>query len=188
MQAGDVTFPLGPAGVANRVQVNVFRTTNRSNPVATMIGPIFGVNTVDIGATATAEASPANAATCVKPFTIPDRWTENSNPVWTTDSTYDRYDNHGNLLPNADAYIPAGQPGYTGYSADADKGLSLLIRAGTGNNIAPSFYWSWAMPGGTGGDFYRDNIAHCNTTLMHYGDGNDAGARQHGWAHQPGHR
>ena len=35
VQAGDVTFPLGPAGVANRVKVNVFRTTNRNNPVAT---------------------------------------------------------------------------------------------------------------------------------------------------------
>ncbi len=59
VQTGDVTFPLGPTGLDNRVQVNVFRTTNRSNPVATLIGPMFGINTVDIGATATAEASPA---------------------------------------------------------------------------------------------------------------------------------
>ena len=59
VQTGDVTFPLGPTGLDNRVQVNVFRTTNRSNPVATLIGPVFGINTIDIGATATAEASPA---------------------------------------------------------------------------------------------------------------------------------
>jgi hypothetical protein len=33
----------------------------------------------------------------------------------------------------------------------------VTIRAGTGNNISPSFRWSWAMPGGTGADFYREN-------------------------------
>lgn len=171
VQPADVTFPLGPDGQANRVRVNVFRVSNRSNPVATFIGPIFGVPTVDISATATAEASLANAQSCVKPFTIPDRWQENSDgTTWTTNSTYDLYDQHGNPLPDADRYIPADQPGYTGYDAVRDKGMSLTIRAGTGNNVAPSFYWSWAMPGGTGGDFYRDNIANCNNTVMHFGD------------------
>ena len=72
----DVTFPLSPDGYDNRVHVNVFRTADRNNPVAALIGPIFGIPTVNIGAQATAEASPANAMTCVKPFTIPDRWTE----------------------------------------------------------------------------------------------------------------
>jgi hypothetical protein len=39
----------------------------------------------------------------------------------------------------------------------------LTLRAGTGNNIEPSFYFSWVMPGGEiGGDFYRNNIANCN--------------------------
>ena len=51
----DVTFPLGPDGVANRVRVNVFRTDQRENPIPTLIGPMFGVPTVDIRATATAE-------------------------------------------------------------------------------------------------------------------------------------
>jgi Putative Flp pilus-assembly TadE/G-like len=153
VQSGDVTFPVAPTGLSNRVQVNVFRTANRDNPVATLIGSIFGVNTVDIGATATAEASPASAATCVKPFTIPDRWKENSVPP---NGTFDRYDNHGNVLPNADVY-----PDPTGNSYR--KGDVVMIRAGTGNNIESSFYWSWKMPGSEiGGDFYRDNIAECN--------------------------
>lgn len=166
----DVTFPEAPGGEANRVRVNVFRSGGRTNPVPTLIGPIFGVPTVDIGATATAEAAPANAMTCVKPFTIPDRWVENSDPPWTVDSTFDRYDNKGKLLANADVYLPAGASGYNGYDPDRDKGLLLLIRAGTGNNVAPSFYWSWKMPGGTGADFYRDNISGCNTTVAHFGD------------------
>ena len=166
----DVTFPPGTGGEHNRVRVSVFRTGGRNNPVATLIGPVFGVPTVDIGATATAEAAPANAMTCVKPFTIPDRWIENGNPPWTPDSTFDRYDNKGKLLPNADVYVPVGQSGYAGYDAEDDRGLSLMIRAGTGNNVAPSFYWSWAMPGGTGADFYEENISGCNTTIAHFGE------------------
>ncbi|HXD20812.1 MAG TPA: pilus assembly protein TadG-related protein [Vicinamibacterales bacterium] len=166
----DVTFPAGPTG-NNRVKVNVFRTGARSNPIPTLIGPLFGVPTVNIDATATAEASPANAMTCVKPFTIPDKWQENKTPPWNSDtSTFDRYDNKGNVVANADVYIPAGQAGYTGYNPTRDKGTRLAIRAGNGQNVAPSMYFSWAMPSNTGGDDYRGNIANCNTTLVHFGD------------------
>ena len=164
----DVAFPVGPTG-ANRVRINVFRTGPRSNAIPTLFGPLFGVPTVDISATATAEASPANAMSCVKPFTIPDRWTENGTPPWTPDSSFDRYDKKGALLPNADVYVPPGQPGYNGYNATRDKGTPLMIRAGTGNNVAPSMYWSWAMPGGTGASYYRDNIAHCNQSIFDFG-------------------
>ena len=165
----DVSFPAGPTG-NNRVKVNVYRTGARSNAIPTLIGPLFSVPTVDIAATATAEASPANAMTCVKPFAIPDRWIENKNPPWTTGSTFDRYDNKGNVLPNADVYIPAGQPGYSGYNPTRDKGTLLTLRAGTGNNIEPSMYFSWAMPNNTGADDYEVNISGCNTTVVHWGD------------------
>lgn len=166
----DVAFPVGPSGVSNRVKVSVYRTAARSNPVSTLLGSMFGVTAIDIMATATAEASPSNAMTCVKPFTIPDRWVERGDPSWTPDSAFERYDKQGNLLSNPDEYIPPGQPGYKGYDATRDKGLELMIRAGTGNNVSPSFYWSWAMPGGTGADYYRENIAGCNSTIVHFGD------------------
>jgi Flp pilus assembly protein TadG len=166
---GDVSFPVGPTG-ADRVKVNVFRSAPRSNAIPTLMGTLFGVPTVDVSATATAEASPANAMTCVKPFTIPDRWVENKNPPWTTNSTFDRYDNKGNVIPNADVYIPAGQPGYVGYNSSTDKGLELTIRAGTGNNVAPTMYFSWSMPSSMGGDDYRGNISGCNTSLVHFSD------------------
>jgi Flp pilus assembly protein TadG len=167
VQPADVTFPVGPSGANNRVQVNVFRTANRSNPVATLIGPIFGVSNVDIAATATAEASPATAMRCVKPFTIPDRWQENSVPP---NNTFDRYDNSGNLLPNADVYYPMGHPNYMGWNSQANKGTEMVIRAGTGNNIEPSFYFSWKMPGEIGADFYQWNVANCNPTLFTRGN------------------
>jgi hypothetical protein len=160
----DVTFPPGPAGQNDRVQVWVYRTAARNSAIPTLIGPVFGINNFDIVATATAEAAPANAMTCVKPFTIPDKWIENSSPPWSPNSTFDRYDRHGNVIANADVYVPPG-PSTSGYSR-SDIGTVLMIRAGTGNNIEPSFYYSWAMPGGTGGSFYRDNIANCNTTTI----------------------
>jgi hypothetical protein len=45
-----------------------------------------------------------------------------------------------------------------------------MIRAGTGNNIEPSAYFSYAMGGITGGSAYEWNIANCNTTVMGFGD------------------
>lgn len=168
----DVTFPVGPAGLNNRVKVQVYRTGERGNPVGTLMGRFFGVTDVDIRAEATGEASPANAMTCVKPFTIPDRWIERQTPPWDEDDTFDMYDRHGNPLPlgQQDQYIPVGQPGYTGYNAIRDKGMTLMIRAGTGHDIMPSFYFSYAMGGVTGGSEYEWNIANCNTTMMGFGD------------------
>jgi putative Flp pilus-assembly TadE/G-like protein len=167
----DVTFPNDPDGNPTRVHVTVQRTAARSNPIPTLIGPIFGVPTVDIGASATAEASRANAATCVKPFMIPDRWHETSgggfNPLT---SKFEAFDNHNDPLPPgvADTYVPANQTGYTGYT-EADRGTELILRAGSGNNIEPTAYQSWSMPGNNGmigSDFYRQNISGCNNTIV----------------------
>ncbi len=169
----DVQFLVGPkTGQMDRVKVSVRRTASRGNPVATMIARYFGMATTDIGATATAEAAPANAMSCVKPFTIPDKWIEKSSPPWNSlTSTYDAFNNKGQPLPpgTADVYIPADQPGYTGYTLN-DVGTPLTIRAGTGNNINPSMYFSLAMTDDTGGSDYRNNIMNCNRTHYHWGE------------------
>ena len=43
-----------------------------------------------------------------------------------------------------------------------------------GNNIQPTFYFSWSMPGmpqgEIGGDWYRENISGCNTTVISRGE------------------
>jgi Flp pilus assembly protein TadG len=171
---GDVTFPTGPTGLNNRVAVSVYRTAARGNAVPTLMGSLFGVSFVDIGASATGEASPANAMTCVKPFMIPDKWREVSNSAgaadgpWSTASSFDEFDNQGNLMAHPDVYIPAGQPGYTGYTVKDDVGTPLVLRAGNGDQPNPSFYYSWKMPGDVGGNFYRDNIDNCNTSVISY--------------------
>ena len=169
VQPSDVTFPNDPFGQPNRVKVDVYRTAGRSNPVTTLLGSLLGLSTIDIAATATAEASPAGGMTCVKPFIIPDKWIENTDPPWNMNtSVFDKYDNRGIVLNPHDDYSPT-----QGYSM-ADKGTLLILRAGSGNNIQPTFYYSWNMPGNTqgviGGDWYRENIANCNTTEIHRGE------------------
>jgi putative Flp pilus-assembly TadE/G-like protein len=163
----DVTFPNDPAGNPNRVRVQVFRTTERGNPIPTFLASMFGVPTASLGASATAEVSTANAQTCVRPFMIPDKWAEhvdamgNPDGPWTPNSDFNIVDNRGQALTNPDVYIPRGQSGYTGYS-EMDYGMMLMLRAGTGNNIFPTMYYSWSMPSMTGADDYRGNISGCN--------------------------
>jgi hypothetical protein len=166
----DVTFPTGPGGADNRVRVSVFRTQGRGNAVPTLMGRYFGVASANITAEATAEAARAGAARCVKPFTIPDRWIEHQTGSWDPSDTFDMYDNHNNLMANADTYIGPTSSSYTGYNANRDKGMQLMIRAGTGNNINPSFYFSIALGGVTGGSAYSWNIGNCNTTVMQIND------------------
>src|SRR5262249_55523085 len=66
VQPSDVTFRNDPSGQPNRVKVNVYRTAGRSTPVTTLLGSLLGLSTIDIAATATAEAAPAGGMSCVK--------------------------------------------------------------------------------------------------------------------------
>jgi hypothetical protein len=166
----DVTFPNDPSGQPTRVQVNVFRTAARGNAVPTLMANLFGVRTVDIVATATAEASPANAETCVKPFTIPDKWREVTSPPWTTSSTFDLTDNKGKPLANPDVYIGPQDPvNYTGYNAVRDKGLEIVLKANNGSKVTSSFYNPWDLPGSVGANDYRNNIESCNSAKIDIG-------------------
>jgi Flp pilus assembly protein TadG len=176
VKPADVQFLNDPAGVANRVRVTVWRSSSRGNPLSTLTAQYFGVSTASVGAVATAEASNGNAMTCVKPFTIPDRWREVQTPPWDTSDTFSRYDKKGNVIPSADVYVPAfddnnnPNPDYTGYNTQANRGMRMVLRAGQGNQIQSSFYFSLAMTDDTGGDDYRWNIANCNHSIYHWKD------------------
>lgn len=167
----DVVFLNDPAGVNNRVKVSVYREASRGNPVSTLIAQYFGIASADINAVAVAEASPANAETCVKPFTIPDRWTENQTGPWDPNDTFDAIDSKGKPIANPDIYIgPDDAVNYTGYNAERDKGLQVILKADNNTKINPSFYYPYAMPGSTGASDYSWNIGNCNTNLMGFGD------------------
>jgi hypothetical protein len=138
--------------------------------MATMIAQYFGISTVGVNATATAEASPADAMTCVLPFTIPDRWIEKQTPAFDPDDTFDLFASKNVPLSNPDVYIGPQDPAtYTGYNAERDKGMVVRLKADNGSKPAPSFYYPYAVPGSVGADDYRWNIGHCNTTVMTFG-------------------
>jgi Flp pilus assembly protein TadG len=189
--SSDVTFPLDPiTGQFDRVQVWAQRTQARGNPVGTLMAQIFGIQTVDITATATAAAVAANAEICVMPLTIPDKWIEKQCATetcpWSTTDTFEMYDNAGNLLANPDVYVPPGQTDPTGYNPSTDKGLQLVLKNNNGTSVAPSMYNPWDLPGSVGGSDYRNNIANCNPNLVKLGDmmtpenGNMVGPTQQG--------
>ena len=177
----DISFPNDPvSGDANRVHAIVYRDAAHGNPVSTLIAKYFGISTADIVAAATAEAAAANAMTCVKPFTIPDRWVEHQTAPWDSTDTFDRYKKQGGsmvVIPSPDVYEPMYQsdgrtpnPNYSGYNTEQNRGMQLVLRASTGTNIQPSFFFSLAMTDDTGGDDYRWNIANCNHSIYHVGD------------------
>src|SRR5262249_35565618 len=170
LTSADVTFPPDPAtGQNDLVQVTVYRTQARGNPLQTLMGQWVGVSSADVQATATAQAAPANSATCVLPFTIPDKWIENNQcgtaPCpWSQTYTFDKY------VPNPDIYIPPGQPNATGYSPVTDRGMEMVLKTNTQNKIAPSLYNPWDLPGSVGADDYRANIGGCNPRLITIGN------------------
>ncbi len=158
----DVVFLDDPAGNHNRVKATVYRDAAHGNPLSTLIAQYFGIRTADIAATATAEASPADTMTCVKPFTIPDRWTEKQTPPFDPTDSYDP----GDIYVGPDNPDPALR---TGYDAVKDAGLEIALKADNGTKIAPSFYYPYDIPGSVGANDYRDNIGGCNSTLMTFG-------------------
>ena len=178
--AADVTFPMNPeTGQADLVQVTVYRTAGRSNPVTTLIASVFGMTTVDIGATATATAAPSDTQNCVLPFTIPDKWIEKQCGMptcpWSPAESFNVYESQGNHqnagppLSNPDIYHPPGTSEATGYSAVTDRGMRLVLKPSNGNQVTPSFYNAWSLPGSMGADDYRENIYDCNPNYVRHG-------------------
>ena len=162
----DVTFP-----TEERIRVNVFRNAEHDNPLQTMIGQYFGVATADMEATATAEVVVANAATCIKPWAVPDKWEEVTDPPWHPDnSSFDLFygtgPNNGDPLPDPDVYVPVTDDEfYTGYRPSPqgpDYGRQVRLKPGNPNQtISPSDFFPISLVGGTGGDWYRENIGGC---------------------------
>jgi len=169
----DVTFPTD-----ERIRVEVYRTSGRANPVSTLIAPMFGLSTVDIWATATADAVPANAATCIKPWAVPDKWREMQTPPWDSDDTFDRYfqngPRRGQLIPQADRFVPITQPGYTGYQQDPlgpDYGRQVTIKQGNPRqSISASDFFPVALPPNSGAAWYEQMIPGCWPDVAEIGD------------------
>ena len=172
----DVTFP-----AIDRIRVRVQRSSMRGNPLTTFFAPLVGINTVNIGAVATAEVAPANAATCIKPWAVPDKWTEVQTPQWDPDDELNMFvengSNAGQPLANPDVYTGLKNPqtpAYTGYNPSpqgSDYGLQVTLKPGNPNQaINSSHFFPIALPGGTGGSWYEENIGGCWDGVAEIGD------------------
>lgn len=129
-QAADseVTFAACPSGSVGRgacVRVDVFRNEDHQSALPTVFGSLVGVDEQGVRATATAQVLYGDAADCVKPVAVPDKWTEffnNQGPAgWDPLDTFQRYQSNGRLIPGGDLYVPPAGPGNngTGYTREA---------------------------------------------------------------------
>jgi hypothetical protein len=180
-QAGGVGVSYNcPPGVSGGgcVRVDVYRNgTNGSNPLPTFFGPLLNVTSQGVRATATAQALPANAANCLKPWAVADKWQENTASPWTQQSTFD---------PPTDVYTPPYGTGGTGFSnKDANGnlvnyGMQLELKLshpgsgggnGNGSGTTPTLSSGWAMElnlpnGNSGAQAYESNIEGCTTVTV----------------------
>jgi hypothetical protein len=131
---------------------------------------VFGVEEVDVAARATAEAAPAGAAICLKPFTLPDAWDDEDE-----DGAYDPGEDYDPPVTGYGSDWRDGEPSNNGIDPngttyDDDFGRPLLVKEGdAAGTLVASWYFPWhpadrGQPV-VGADRYRWNIANCNTSL-----------------------
>jgi Flp pilus assembly protein TadG len=178
--AADVNFVACPDGTAAPacVRVDVYRDAAHGNPLPTWFGNLVGVSSQDTKATATAEAGGANATNCMRPWMVPDKWSEVTAPATT--------------FNGADVYTvpdPVTGLGGTGYTVKLDYGTTITLHPGDPKNvISPSDYYDVDLTDSTGGKEYRKNISTCINQTHAFGDavttlpGHDVGNTKKGVA------
>ena len=153
---------------ARTVKVTVFRNRERGNAIPTFFARVFGINEVNVAATATAEAAPAGGINCLLPVAVPDRWFEAGGPGNDPDDFNPE---------DGDYYIPWAQPNsdppvfndaFTGY-AERDLGMQIPLKTNQANGgLNPSWYYPWRPPGQSGGNDYRTNVSSCVDPSISY--------------------
>jgi len=170
----DVTFPTVPADPCadtSCVRVNVYRNVPAGNPLPTPFGTAIGLSTQGVRAMAIARAAAANASDCLKPWAIPDKWTEiyPTPKPWDLNSQFDIADKKGVPLPNPDVYVaPTDTDPGTGFDVRYDIGLKVTLKYGNPQDSpAPGVFLPIDLPNASGdpevgGANYRAAIAGCN--------------------------
>src|SRR5262249_49067492 len=117
----------------------------------------------------TAETTAANAATCVAPFAIPDKWKEMQTGTWDTSDTFNAFPTNPSQF--GDIYRTADLVNYTGYNSRTDRGLRITLRPTTGANPAAGPSTPVTLPGSDAtSSAFISNVDSCNSDVMHFGE------------------
>ena len=164
----DISFPTCPAGApgggsATCIRVNVYRNESRS-PLPTFMARLFGRNVQGVKAMAIAEAAAGNATDCLRPFSIPDLWTNNDG-----DEQYTA----------GDVYRAPSDANPTGYTLATHYGMELLLQSSPHGLpvLAPGWALLVDITGGGGGTAELNQVIRgCVGSI--YGIGDDLEAKQ----------
>jgi hypothetical protein len=179
--------PGAPAVPGSCLQVRISRDASSGSPLPAYFSRLFGINAVDVHATASAKVMFGNAAPCPRPLAIADRWTDRydtsapADTAWLSDDTFDGYDAAGNpeLPPGtADAYAPptSSSPG-TGFTIADMHGVRVtrtMANPASGLNVGAGAMFALDLdrPGAEGElppDRYEMNIGSCRGLPMSIG-------------------
>ncbi len=149
-----LTCPASAGGGPGCVRVDVLRgATDRNgnthtNTLPTFFANLFGVSSQAINATAMAQVSSANAVSCIKPWTLPDKWIEgDETPIggWSTSDTFN---------PPTDTYSAPG------FKNPDDSGVELLLK-GDANAWSAGWVQEITFTGNNSSNDYRSEIEGC---------------------------
>lgn len=173
-----------------KVRVRVFR-----DGLPTWFARVLGVDAIDIGALAAAQATEAGASRCLKPFALPDMWHDEDDDD-DGDRVWDAGEEWALGSHPDDRYVPYSGPDgsadATGYGSswrgsDRDYGRGVQIKVSDPNSeyqASPGIFLPWRLPldddmeecdqagGGAqdaGAATYRQNICSCNDTKVELG-------------------
>jgi Flp pilus assembly protein TadG len=148
-----------PPNADRCVKVDVHRDgTLGSATLPVFFGPVLGITSQRVQATATAQVAVGNGTTCLKPWAIPDKWIEGSVPA---DNNFKKHA----AGPNADDYRPptANPPGGYAFPDDLGQLLTLSFAHPEANEpITAGFLLPLVLPGA---NTYEQNITGCNNQL-----------------------
>jgi Flp pilus assembly protein TadG len=167
---------------SNEAVVTIFPATARVRvrirraAVTTWFAKLFGKTSIPIAAWATAEASAAGGATCVKPWAIPDTWNEktqdlNNNKVQDPNETWDFKPTQGDTYSPYTAADPNSSTA-TGYGSNwrnnsgtvDDFGRQLVLKPQDPGSVvgSPGFFNVWEPTGvNYSASTYRQDLETC---------------------------
>ena len=151
VDSSEVTIEVLPDEYKVRVWVN-------RQALGTWFARLFGIESIDVGAMAAAEAVQANVVRCLKPFAIPDVWADadddtNSNRIWDNGEQWEWGSDPGDYYERLDwdDYESTTATGYGSLWRDAtrDQGRQIMLKPQNPQNefvLEPGLFFPFRLP------------------------------------------